>query len=204
MPGDGRTLWVLGDNPRASADSRQIGAIPMDRIVGRVALIYWPSVRAGLPGPGIDQVEAAGPVALEVERAEAKTGFPDRRDDPGAQDRIAEPGQVVVLEFDSRHVTVMTHPQLSEPEIPQGLFGGLHGPQAFFGHFGPAGNPRGQAGGGGLGVDRKPKILGKLPHPLLVHPCFEQWRPDPPGGRRLHPGAVVADVVLDRPVRDLG
>jgi len=50
--GDGRTLWVLGDNPEASADSRQIGAIPLERVVGRVALIYWPPVRAGLPGPG--------------------------------------------------------------------------------------------------------------------------------------------------------
>jgi signal peptidase I len=50
LPGDGRTLWVLGDNPRASADSRQIGAIPLERVVGRVALIYWPPVRAGFPG----------------------------------------------------------------------------------------------------------------------------------------------------------
>jgi signal peptidase I len=49
--GDASTVWVLGDNPEASADSRQIGAIPLDRVVGRVALIYWPPVRAGLPGP---------------------------------------------------------------------------------------------------------------------------------------------------------
>lgn len=48
--GDGRTLWVLGDNPASSADSRQIGAVPLERVVGRVALIYWPPVRAGLPG----------------------------------------------------------------------------------------------------------------------------------------------------------
>ena len=50
LRGDGRTLWVLGDNPRASTDSRQIGAIPLERVVGRVALIYWPPVRAGFPG----------------------------------------------------------------------------------------------------------------------------------------------------------
>ena len=46
---EGRTLWVLGDNPRSSADSRQLGGIPLERVVGRVALLYWPPVRAGLP-----------------------------------------------------------------------------------------------------------------------------------------------------------
>lgn len=43
------SLWVLGDNPAASADSRQTGAIPADRVVGRVALLYWPLSRAGPP-----------------------------------------------------------------------------------------------------------------------------------------------------------
>jgi len=46
---DKRKLWVLGDNPVSSADSRQIGWIPLERIVGRVAFLYWPPVRAGQP-----------------------------------------------------------------------------------------------------------------------------------------------------------
>ena len=44
-----RLVRVLGDNPVSSADSRQIGWIPLERIVGRVAFLYWPPVRAGLP-----------------------------------------------------------------------------------------------------------------------------------------------------------
>ena len=47
----GRTLWVLGDNPASSADSRQMGGIPLDRVVGRVVLLYWPPARVGLPPP---------------------------------------------------------------------------------------------------------------------------------------------------------
>ena len=46
---DGGTLWVLGDNPSVSSDSRQLGGIPTERVVGRVALLYWPLARAGLP-----------------------------------------------------------------------------------------------------------------------------------------------------------
>jgi len=45
----GRTLWVLGDNPGGSADSRQMGGLPLERVVGRVVLLYWPPIRAGLP-----------------------------------------------------------------------------------------------------------------------------------------------------------
>ena len=36
--GRGATLWMLGDNPRDSLDSRQLGPVPSDRIIGRVAL----------------------------------------------------------------------------------------------------------------------------------------------------------------------
>jgi len=46
---DGRSLWVLGDNPAVSADSRQLGGIPTERVVGRVVLRYWPVASAGLP-----------------------------------------------------------------------------------------------------------------------------------------------------------
>lgn len=36
------TLFVMGDNRSNSEDSRMIGFIPMDRVVGRADLVYWP------------------------------------------------------------------------------------------------------------------------------------------------------------------
>ncbi|MBW5444598.1 signal peptidase I [Cohnella sp. CFH 77786] len=36
------TLFVMGDNRSNSEDSRMIGYIPMDRVVGRADLVYWP------------------------------------------------------------------------------------------------------------------------------------------------------------------
>ena len=33
-------LWVLGDNPRASEDSRQFGEVPVDLVLGRLAVRY--------------------------------------------------------------------------------------------------------------------------------------------------------------------
>jgi hypothetical protein len=41
-PGHDATLWVAGDNTRNSFDSRELGAIERDRIVGRVVLRLWP------------------------------------------------------------------------------------------------------------------------------------------------------------------
>lgn len=35
-------LFVMGDNRSNSEDSRSIGFIPLDRVVGRADLIYWP------------------------------------------------------------------------------------------------------------------------------------------------------------------
>ena len=52
-------LWVLGDNRADSADSRSHlgdpggGTVPVGRVVGRVAGIYWPPADAG--GIGTDQ-----------------------------------------------------------------------------------------------------------------------------------------------------
>ncbi len=37
--------WVLGDNPEASEDSRQFGAVPEELIVGRLILRYRPLLR---------------------------------------------------------------------------------------------------------------------------------------------------------------
>ncbi|WP_245347203.1 signal peptidase I [Cohnella lubricantis] len=36
------TLFVMGDHRDNSKDSRMIGYIPMDRVVGRAELIFWP------------------------------------------------------------------------------------------------------------------------------------------------------------------
>ena len=41
-PGHQAAVWVVGDNTRDSLDSRQLGAIDRERIVGRVVLRLWP------------------------------------------------------------------------------------------------------------------------------------------------------------------
>lgn len=46
---DGHVL-VLGDNRSNSTDSRMLGVIPMDQIVGNTSLIYWPIKRMQLLG----------------------------------------------------------------------------------------------------------------------------------------------------------
>lgn len=43
-------LWVVGDNPSNSADSRQFGPLPRDAVRGRVFCRYWPPSRAGTVG----------------------------------------------------------------------------------------------------------------------------------------------------------
>lgn len=37
------TVWVLGDNRGESIDSRAFGAVPVESVVGRVVLRFWPS-----------------------------------------------------------------------------------------------------------------------------------------------------------------
>ncbi|GGE65745.1 signal peptidase I [Priestia taiwanensis] len=41
-------LFVLGDNRRFSKDSRTIGVIPMDVVIGGVDVIYWPLDEVGI------------------------------------------------------------------------------------------------------------------------------------------------------------
>jgi nickel-type superoxide dismutase maturation protease len=43
----GDEVWLLGDNPEISDDSRRFGPVPADRIRGRVVWRYWPLSRAG-------------------------------------------------------------------------------------------------------------------------------------------------------------
>jgi len=35
-------LFVMGDNRRFSKDSRHIGFIPMEKVVGKASIVYWP------------------------------------------------------------------------------------------------------------------------------------------------------------------
>ena len=38
-------VWVEGDDPASSTDSRVFGAVPMDLIRGRVRFVWWPPER---------------------------------------------------------------------------------------------------------------------------------------------------------------
>lgn len=44
------TVFVLGDNRADSVDSRDFGAVPTDRLIGRVAARVWPPTRWGSAG----------------------------------------------------------------------------------------------------------------------------------------------------------
>jgi signal peptidase I len=43
------TVFVLGDNRANSEDSREFGAVPTDRIIGRAVARVWPPGRWGAP-----------------------------------------------------------------------------------------------------------------------------------------------------------
>lgn len=42
------TVFVMGDNRRASKDSRIIGVVPMEEVVGSTSFIFWPFEEAGI------------------------------------------------------------------------------------------------------------------------------------------------------------
>lgn len=42
-------LFVMGDNRRFSKDSRHIGPIPMEAVLGKTSFIYWPLEDFGFP-----------------------------------------------------------------------------------------------------------------------------------------------------------
>ncbi|WP_428908680.1 signal peptidase I [Niallia sp. Krafla_26] len=41
-------LFVMGDNRRYSKDSRHIGTVPMEEVLGKTSIIYWPLEDVGL------------------------------------------------------------------------------------------------------------------------------------------------------------
>ncbi len=41
-------LFVMGDNRRYSKDSRHIGTVPMEEVLGRTSIVYWPMEDIGL------------------------------------------------------------------------------------------------------------------------------------------------------------
>ena len=61
-------IWVLGDNPDRSLDSRRFGPVPRERLVGRIFWRYWPpsrfgSLPAGPPGEDAGRVTSEAPGA---------------------------------------------------------------------------------------------------------------------------------------------
>jgi len=54
-------VWVLGDNTAQSLDSRRFGAVPAERVVGRVFWRYWPLSRVG-PVPEAERTGLRLPV----------------------------------------------------------------------------------------------------------------------------------------------
>jgi signal peptidase I len=42
------SVWVEGDDPASSTDSRAFGALPADLVRGRVRLVWWPPERVRL------------------------------------------------------------------------------------------------------------------------------------------------------------
>jgi signal peptidase I len=41
-------IWVEGDEPQGSTDSRRFGAVPIGRVRGRVRVVWWPPGRVRL------------------------------------------------------------------------------------------------------------------------------------------------------------
>jgi signal peptidase I len=62
-------LWVLGDNPDDSVDSRSLGLLPAGALAGRVVFRYWPPSRFG-------SLRRAGE---SVERSAGSAGTPPVR-----------------------------------------------------------------------------------------------------------------------------
>lgn len=49
---EGQEIWLAGDNPGRSTDSRDFGPVPLSGVVGKVVYRYAPPARAGRVGRG--------------------------------------------------------------------------------------------------------------------------------------------------------
>jgi signal peptidase I len=83
-------VYVLGDNRNNSTDSRVFGPVPIERVIGKAWLAYWPPADAGLVPhhdyPGIPEVPAAGAAAATpLAEAERQQERAERRRDRAAR-----------------------------------------------------------------------------------------------------------------------
>ena len=46
-------VWVEGDDPEGSSDSRTLGPVPLGLVRGRVWFVWWPPGRIRAPRPGV-------------------------------------------------------------------------------------------------------------------------------------------------------
>ena len=147
-------------------------------------------------------VEPAGPQAGEVERDPAVAGGGHRVDDRLA---LGQHGVEVELgHLDAGDLAVVPHPELGEPERPQGGLGPLHRGQATERDGGAVGQAGREAGGGGLVPRVQPELVGDLAHPVLGEPGVDQRERGAPLGGRLLARSVVAEVVEVDPEADRG
>ena len=46
-------VWVEGDDPEGSSDSRTFGPLPLGLVRGKILLVWWPPGRIRTPGPQV-------------------------------------------------------------------------------------------------------------------------------------------------------
>jgi len=61
-------IFVLGDNRNHSTDSHLLGPVPMERVIGRAVLVYWPFQRARWLTPNTSVQTDDGPRATSTPR----------------------------------------------------------------------------------------------------------------------------------------
>ncbi len=80
------------------------------------------------------------------------------------------------VDFDASNLTMMTQPDLAQPQVSQQTLSAVHLAQPFGRHFGSIGKARRQAGRGGKIPARQTRPLGKRPNLLLGKARRQQRR----------------------------